>query len=170
MKMYWMKLIKFMLYFQIQHHKLIKMKKNAPLFLLIIIMNLFSCNSSKETIYSSPPQKIKSITFENWTAGRMESGSGTVFVIEFKKPLQNNTQLEKIYYKNLETEFIKVNETTFRANFHYNAIYQKHENSAIGTKEFHLKKNEAVLEYQKNNKKYWHKCTKIKEITPILFP
>ena len=47
-----------------------------------------------------------------------------------------------------------MNETTFRANFHYNTIYQKHENSAIGTKEFHLKENEAVIEYQKNNRKY----------------
>jgi hypothetical protein len=63
-----------------------------------------------------------------------------------------------------------VNETTFRANFHYNDIYQKHENSAIGTKEFHLKENEAVIEYLKNNKKYWYKCTQIKEITPLLFP
>lgn len=146
------------------------MKTITPLFLLIFILNLFSCKASKETINASPPQEIKSITFENWTAGRMESGSGTVFIIELEKPLQSNIQLEKIYYKNLETEFTKVNETTFRANFHYNAIYQKHENSAIGTKEFHLKENEAVIEYQKNNKKYWHKCTQIKEITPILFP
>jgi hypothetical protein len=146
------------------------MKKIAALYFLIIIVNLFSCNAPKETIYTSPPQEIKSITFENWTAGRMESGSGTVFIIELEKPLQSNIQLEKIYYKNLETEFTKVNETTFRANFHYNAIYQKHENSAIGTKEFHLKENEAVIEYQKNNRKYWHKCTQIKEITPILFP
>ena len=146
------------------------MKTITPLFLLIFILNLFSCKASKETINASPPQEIKSITFENWTAGRMESGSGTVFIIELEKPLQSNIQLEKIYYKNLETELTKVNETTFRANFHYNAIYQKHENSAIGTKEFHLKENEAVIEYQKNNKKYWHKCTQIKEITPILFP
>ena len=146
------------------------MKKIAPLYLLIIILNLISCNASKEPIFASQPQKIKSITFENWTAGRMESGSGTVFMIELEKPLQTNIQLEKIYYKDLETELVKVNETTFRANFHYNAIYQKHENSAIGVKKFLLKENEVVIEYQKNNKKYWHKCTQIKEITPILFP
>jgi len=146
------------------------MKTITPIFSLIIILNLFSCKASKETIYTSPPQKIKSITFENWTAGRMESGSGTVFMIELEKPLQTNIQLEKIYYKDLETELVKVNETTFRANFHYNAIYQKHKNSAIGVNKFLLKENEAVIEYQKNNKKYWHKCTQIKEITPILFP
>jgi hypothetical protein len=146
------------------------MKTITPLLLLIIILNLFSCKALKETVYASSPQKIKSITLENWTAGRMESGSGTVLIIELEKPLQTNIQLEKIYFKNLETEIVKVNETTFRANFHYNAIYQKHENSAIGTKDFHLKENEAVIEYQKNNKKYWHKCTQIKEITPLLFP
>ena len=47
-------------------------------------------------------QEIKSITFENWTAGRMESGSGTVFVIELEKPLGNTIRLEKIYFKNLK--------------------------------------------------------------------
>jgi hypothetical protein len=146
------------------------MKKVTSLFFLIILLNLFSCNASKETIYTSLSQEIKSITFENWTAGRMESGSGTVFVIELEKPLGNTIRLEKIYFKNLETELVQVNETKFRANFHYNKIYQQHQTSTIATKEFHLKENEAVIEYQKNNKKYWHKCTQIKEITPILFP
>ena len=146
------------------------MKKVTPIFFLIILLNLFSCNASKETIYTSPPQEIKSITFENWTAGRMESGSGTVFIIELEKPLGNTIRLEKIYYKNLETELVQVNETKFRANFHYNKIYQHHQTSPIATKEFHLKENEAVIEYQKNNKKYWYKCTQIKEITPLLFP
>ncbi|MCF8320034.1 MAG: hypothetical protein K9I35_02360 [Flavobacterium sp.] len=146
------------------------MKKVTSIFFLIILLNLFSCNASKETIYTSLPQEIKSITFENWTAGRMESGSGTVFVIELEKPLGNTIRLEKIYFKNLETEIVQVNETKFKANFHYNKIYQQHQTSAIATKEFHLKENEAVIEYLKNNKKYWYKCTQIKEITPLLFP
>lgn len=146
------------------------MKKVTPIFFLIFLLNLFSCNASKETIYTVPPQEIKSITFENWTAGRMESGSGTLFIIELEKPLGNTIRLEKIYYKNLETELVQINETKFRANFHYNKIYQQHQTSTIATKEFHLKENEAVIEYLKNNKKYWHKCTQIKEITPLLFP
>jgi hypothetical protein len=146
------------------------MKKTTSLFILIIILNLFSCNASKEPFYASPPQEINSITFENWTAGRMESGSGTDFVIDFEKPLGNNIRLEKIYYKNLETELVQVNETKFRANFHYNKIYQQHQTSAIATKEFHLKDNEAVIEYIKESKKYWYKCSQIKEITPVLFP
>jgi hypothetical protein len=146
------------------------MKKTTSLFFLIILLNLFSCNATKEPFYASAPQEIKLITFENWTAGRMESGSGTVFIIELEKPLGETIRLEKIYYKNLETELVQVNETKFRANFHYNKIYQQHQTSAIATKEFHLKENEAVIEYLKNNKKYWHKCTQIKEITPLLFP
>ena len=146
------------------------MKKTTSIFFLIIHLILLSCNASKESINASTLQEIKTITFENWIAGRMESGSGTVFTIELEKSLQNNIRLEKIYYKNLETELVQVNETKFRANFHYNKIYQQHQTSAIATKEFHLKENEAVIEYQKNNKKYWHKCTQIKEITPLLFP
>lgn len=146
------------------------MKKTTSLFLIIIILNLFSCNTSKRVFYASPPQEIKSITLENWVGGRMESGSGTAFVIEFVKPLQNSIRLEKIYYRNLETELIQVNETNFKANFHYNKIYQKHQTSLISSKEFNLKENEAVIEYQKDNLKYWYKCTQIKEIAPIEFP
>ena len=146
------------------------MKKATSLFFLIILLNLFSCNATKEPFYASAPQEIKLITFENWTAGRMESGSGTVFFIELEKPLGNTIRLEKIYYKNLETELVQVNETKFRANFHYNALYKKHQNSAIATKEFHLKDNEVVIEYEKNGLKYWYKCSQIKEVIPIQFP
>lgn len=146
------------------------MKKKVTFFFLIIILNLISCKASKAPFYGLPPQKIKSITFENWITGRRESGGGTVFIIELKKPLQNNIQLEKIYYQNLETELLQVNETTFKANFHYNAIFQEHQTSTIATIEFHLKDNEAVIEYQKNNQKYWYKCTQIKEIVPKEFP
>ena len=146
------------------------MKKIAPIFFLVIILNLFSCNVSKETIYGSPPQEIKTITLENWTGGRMESGSGTAFAIELVNPLNKNIQLKKIYYKNLETELIQVNKTNFKANFHYNVIYQEHKTSLIASKEFNLKINEAVIEFLRDNIKYWYKCTQIKEITPIEFP
>jgi hypothetical protein len=146
------------------------MKKITSSLFLIIILHLFSCNASKEPFYASPPQEIKSVTFENWTGGRMESGSGTVFVIELEKPLRKNILLIKIYYRNLETQLVQVNETKFRANFHYNTIYQNPQTSAIANKEFHLKANEAVIEYEKDGLKHWYKCTQIKEITPILFP
>ncbi len=120
------------------------MKKIVFLFLI----NLLSCNASKDLFYAAMPQEIKSITFENWTSGRMESGSGTVFIIEFEKPLRSNVRIEKIFYKNLETEFVQVNETKFKAKFHYNAIFQEFQTSATATKNFHLKDNEAVIEYK----------------------
>ena len=100
----------------------------------------------------------------------MESGSGTVFIIELEKPLQSDIHFEKIYYQNLETELVQANETKFRANFHYNAVTQKKQTSAIASKDFRLKDNEAVIEYLKDNKKFWYKCTQIKEITPKEFP
>jgi hypothetical protein len=143
------------------------MKKTVFLFLFII--NLLSCNASKDLFYVAMPQEIKSITFENWTSGRMESGSGTVFIIEFEKPLRNNVRIEKIYYKNLETEFVQVNETKFKANFHYNTIFQEFQTSAIATKNFNLKDNEAIIEYQNHNKTYFYKCSNIKEIPMIMY-
>ena len=99
------------------------MKKTTSLFFLIILLNLFSCNATKEPFYAPAPQEIKLITFENWTAGRMESGSGTVFIIELEKPLGETIRLEKIYYKNLETELVQVNETKFRCKVNILRVY-----------------------------------------------
>jgi len=146
------------------------MKETASFFILIIILNLISCNTKKKLFYGPQPQKIKSISFENWNTGRRESGGGTLFIIELEKPLQNNIQLEKIYYQNLEARLVQVNETKFKAYFLYNTFLQDHQNSTIATHEFHLKNNEAVIEYNKNHQKYWYKCLQIKEIVPKEFP
>jgi hypothetical protein len=60
------------------------MKKTASFFFLTIILKLISCTASKAHLYDSPPQKIKSISFENWNTGRRESGGGTLFIIELE--------------------------------------------------------------------------------------
>ena len=141
------------------------MKKTVFLF----IINLLSCNASKDLFYAAMPQEIKSITFENWTSGRMESGSGTVFIIEFEKPLRSNVRIEKIFYKNQETEIVQETETKYSASFHSNALYREQHSSDAASKNFNLKDNEAVIEYQNRNKTYFYKYSNIKEIPMIMY-
>ena len=145
------------------------MKSYSKLFLLFALFNGFAFCATKENFKKTFPQEITSISFEKWTGGRRETGSGTTISIEFKKPLQKNIHLQKIYFQNQETEIVQENETKFRANFHSNALYREHHSSDAVSKNFNLKDNEAVIEYQNKNKTYFYKCSNIKEIPMIMY-
>jgi hypothetical protein len=64
---------------------------------------------------------------------------------------------------------VQENETKFRANFHSNTLYREHHSSNSDSKNFNLKDNEAVFEYQNKNKTYFYKCSNIKEIPMIMY-
>ena len=64
------------------------------LLLSLLLISLTVC-ATKENLKVNFPQEIESISFEKWTGGRSEAGSGTTITIEFKKPLQNNIHLQK---------------------------------------------------------------------------
>lgn len=151
------------------YHKTKNMKSYSKLFLLFALFNGFAFCATKENFKKTFPQEITSISFEKWTGGRRETGSGTTISIEFKKPLQKNIHLQKIYFQNQETEIVQENETKFRANFHSNALYREHHSSDAVSKNFNLKDNEAVIEYQNKNKTYFYKCSNIKEIPMIMY-
>ena len=138
------------------------------LLLSLLLISLTVC-ATKENLKANFPQEITSISFEKWTGGRSEAGSGTTITIEFKKQLSKNIHLEKIYFQNQETEIIQENETKYRASFHSNALYREHHSSVAASKIFNLKDNEAVIEYQNNNKTYFYKCSNIKEIPMIMY-
>lgn len=145
------------------------MKSYSKLFLLFALFNGFTFCATKENFKKTFPQEIASISFEKWTGGRRETGSGTTISIEFKKQLQKNIHLQKVYFQNQETEIVQENRTKFRANFHSNALYRVHHSSNSDSKNFNLKYNEAVIEYQNKNKTYFYKCSNIKEIPMIMY-
>lgn len=145
------------------------MKKKINLFVVIVIPILFTFCAVKESLKSTFPQEIGSITFEKWSGGRMESGSGATIIIALKKPLQKNVYLQRVYFQNQETEIVQETETIFRANFHSNALYREQLSSNIASKNFNLKDNEAVIEYQIHKKTYFYKCSNIKEIPMIMY-
>ena len=145
------------------------MKKDIKRFLLSLLLFSLTFCATKEKFKKTFPQEIASISVEKWTSGRRETGSGTTITIEFKKPLQKNIHLRKIYFQNQETEIIQENETKYSASFHSNALYRKHHSSDAASKNFNLKENEAVVEYQNHNKTYFYKCSNIKEIPMIMY-
>ena len=145
------------------------MKKYIKQLLLLSLFNLFTFCVSKQNLKATFPQEITSMSFEKWTGGRRETGSGTKVSIEFKKPLQKNIHLKKIYFQNQETEIVQENETKYGANFHSNALYRERHSSDAASKNFNLKDNEAVIEYQNHNKTYFYKCSNIKEIPMIMY-
>ena len=145
------------------------MKKYIKQLLLLSLFNIFTFCVSKQNLKSTFPQEITSMSFEKWTGGRRETGSGKTFTIEFKKPLLKNIHLQKIYFQNQETEIVQENETKYSANFHSNALYREQHSSDAASKNFNLKDNEAVIEYQNHNKTYFYKCSNIKEIPMIMY-
>ncbi|MFV5690765.1 hypothetical protein ACM55K_01930 [Flavobacterium sp. LT1R49] len=134
----------------------------------------------KPELQTEFPQDIKSVYFQKWTGG--QEGSGIDFYIEFAKPLSKEIELDKIYFKNQESNFEQVSKNTFVAHF-----YQKNMNQDLildsdskkeyGNKapiiikpKFDLKPNEALLEYTENNKTLFFKIMNPKENPTIAHP
>lgn len=146
------------------------MKHSKTLFFLFAVSFLFAFCASKDGLQQKFPQKITTVSYEKWMGGRKEAGSGTTIRIQFQKPLSKSIQLEKIYFQGFETQIVQENETNFKASFYFNAIYRDPNSSNFDSKKFNLKQNEAVIEYQKNNKIFFYKCRNIKEIPMIAYP
>ena len=145
------------------------MNKHIRRFLLLSLSISLTFCASKDNLKATFPQEIASISFEKWTGGRRETGSGTKVSIEFKKSLPKNIHLQKIYFQNQKTEIVQDNETKYSASFHSNALYREQHSSDAATKNFNLNGNEAVIEYQNQSKTYFYKCSNIKEIPMIMY-
>ena len=146
------------------------MKHSKTLLSLFALTFLFAFCASKEGFQQKFPQKISTISYEKWMGGRQETGSGTTIHIEFQKPLSKNIQLKKIYFQDHETQIVKETETKYKASFYFNAIYRNPNSSNFASKKVNLKQNEALIEYQNNNKIVFYKCRYIKEIPMIAYP
>lgn len=120
--------------------------------------------------------------FQKWIGGQEQTGSGINFYLKFIEPFSPNFHLKKVYFRNQEANFIKENETTFIARF-----YQKPTNADIILDEktsnefennapeiikskFDLKDNEAILEFEKDNKIQFFKINSVKEKELLAYP
>lgn len=157
-----------------------KFFKKTALFLLVAT-SLSFCASSQElkTVF---PQEIASVYFQRWIGGREETGSGTHFYIEFKKPLSSTIRLQKIYFKNQVASLEKSTANTFVAHFYTrkrsaDLIMDRDSLKEYGNEpplivkpKFPLKPNEALLEYKQNGKTRFYKIKNPKERAMIAYP
>ncbi|MFV5696948.1 hypothetical protein ACM55H_01145 [Flavobacterium sp. ZT3R17] len=134
----------------------------------------------KQELQTEFPQEIKSVYFQKWLDG--EKGSGIDFYIEFKKRLSKEIKLEKIYFRNQESNLEEATKNTFVAHFYQkNSIpdlildsdfLKEYGNKApvIIKPKFDLKPNEAVLEYKKMDQTLFFKIVNPKEKPMIAYP
>lgn len=148
--------------------------KNIKTFLVLFI--LISC-APKPEAQTKFSQKIKEIYSQHWVAGVQGGGSGTNVFIQLIKPLPKNMQLQKIFFQDKETTIIKINDSTFKANFSVKGKRisdpQETEDNIMGIKKkpkYNLQPNQAIVEYLLNGKKKRFKISNIKEKEMLAYP
>lgn len=152
---------------------------------LVTLFSFLNCSSKKET-NTKKASDIESVYFQKWLGGQELSGTGTNFHLKFKKPLDQDVYLAKVYFQNHEAFFDKENETTFIARFYTKSPNQDLIMDGDSTKEFgntvpddkrvnpdfpfNLKPTEAILEFHNKNKIEQLKIVNIKEKELIAYP
>lgn len=158
-----------------------KPMKKITIIVFFLLIGLTSCSSQQE-VRTNLPWKTESVYFQRWIGGQERTGSGINFHLKFIEPFSPNFHLKKVYFRNQEANFIKENETTFIARF-----YQKPTNSdlildgnasneygnsapEIIKSTFDLKENEAILEFEQDNKTQFFKINSVKEKELLAYP
>ncbi len=152
--------------------------KNIKIFLVLFI--LISC-APKPEAQTKFSQKIKEIYSQHWVAGVQGGGSGTNVFIQFKKPLPKDIQLQKIFFQDKEIAIIKINDSTFAANFYVKgkriSDLQETDENLPGNQtqnepkpKYILQPNQAIVEYLLNGKKKRFKISNIKEKEMLAYP
>jgi hypothetical protein len=136
----------------------------------------------KQELQTKFPQEIKSVYFQKWIGGQEETGNGINFYIEFKKRLSKEIKLDKIYFRNQETNLKEVSKNIFVAHFYKKNINQDLILDSDSLKEYgnkapviikpklDLNPNEALLEYTENDKTLFFKIMNPKENPTIAYP
>jgi hypothetical protein len=145
---------------------------------LYILMTLafISCSSQKEV--KNLPFPTDEVYFQKWIGGQRLTGSGTEFYIRFKEPFSANFTIKKLYFHSRELEVIKRNDSVFTASYSQRPKVDEELNETDGQIEtpkvvkskFELKYNEAILEFEQDNKTQFFKITNIKEKELLAYP
>ena len=153
---------------------------------ILIFLTIFltqTCNKkvSDFEMLEKLPSEIESVYYQNWVGGIESAGSGTIFYVQFKNKFPENIQLKKLYFQNQETNFQEEGENVFTANLtqkpKQDKILDSDSQKEFGNKppeiskpKLDLKPNEAILEFQKDNKTLICKLQNIKQKELLAYP
>lgn len=154
-----------------------------PFTLIIISVFIFSCNSNKMVLQENPPFEVAGASFQKWFGGTPEAGKGIHFNLSFSE-ISDEVLIKKIYFRGKE-EILKQNPENpndYLATFidkpkedvvlDSNPVMEMDNPrpSLVSDIPFELKANEAVVQYQKNNKVFYYKIEKITEKDEVAYP
>ncbi|GGD79858.1 hypothetical protein [Planktosalinus lacus] len=154
-----------------------------PFTIIIISVFIFSCNSNKVVLQENPPFEIEAASFQKWFGGTSEAGKGIHFTLIFSE-ISEEVLIKKIYFRGKE-EILKQNPQNpneYRATFvdkpkedvvlDSNPVKEMDNSrpSLVSEIPFELKANEAVIQYQKGTKTFYHKIENISEKDEVAYP
>ncbi len=154
--------------------------------IVLIYLSLFisqTCNKkmSDSEILEQLPSVIETVYFQKWVAGQEESGSGTHFFIQFKTAFPKNIKIKKVYFQGQESDLQSEDDNIFTANFtnkpKQDRILHVDSEKEFGNKppvisksKYDLESNEAILEFEKDQKPFIFKLQKIKQKELLAYP
>ena len=147
-------------------------KKSVFVVLTVLCFSFCATNNQMQMNF---PQEIAKTYYETLAVDSQRQAVGVNFHVEFKEPLSKDIHLQKVYFRNQEAIIEKVSDKKYVAHFSQTVMPQdiildsdsrkEYGNKApiIVTPKFKLNKDEAVLEYKKNNETIFFKLKEIKE-------
>lgn len=153
---------------------------------MLIFLSLFlsqTCNKkiTDSEILEKLPSVIENVYFQNWVAGQEKSGSGTRFYIQFKTEFPENIKLKKVYFQGQKLDFQDEGENVFTANLinkpKQDRILDIDSEKEFGNKppeiskpKYELKLNEAILEFEQDQKTFIFRLQNIKQKEILAYP
>jgi hypothetical protein len=119
------------------------------------------------------PQEIARTYYETEKVDDQQQAVKLSFYIEFKEPLSEEINLQKVYFRNQIGEIKKVSNKKYLAHFIQSPVIQDiildsdsrkeygNKPPVIVKSKFELNKDEAMLEYQKNGDTIYFKLREI---------
>ena len=154
--------------------------------IVLIFITFFltqTCNKKKSEnqILDQLPSELENVYFQKWVAGQEESGSGTHFFIQFKTAFPENIKIKKVYFQGQESDLQSEDDNIFTANFtnkpkqdrilHVDSEKEfRNKPPVISKSKYNLESNEAILEFEKDQKTFIFKLQKIKQKELLAYP
>jgi len=138
------------------------------LFLLLTIICFISCKAQKQ-VSEKVVQSMEETYFEGWVAGVRGGGAGINFHVNFKKPLSDEIQLEKVLFKGKEAVFYTQDKLHYTANI----VTRKGGGLKVEEEDNHEplpESNKAILYFKEKGKKRIHIVKNVKEKEMLAYP
>jgi len=151
----------------------------------LLLLSFSNCKSNDkmvtDTIFQQdPPFTFTQGSYQEWTAGTQQGGSGTNVNLRFEK-LNQNIILQQFYFQNQEGVIVAGNEdgTQYKV-FYKNPVRpdiimdsdptQEAQNTPPVKFPFDLKENEAVLSYLDHDVVLFYKIQNLERKEPVFYP